>query len=104
MSNAKWMLQRVTRRSATCAHVSEVRAVERRSEGCEECEAVGDTWVHLRMCLTCGRVGCCDSSKNRHAHRHADAEGHPIARSVELGEDWSWCFVDEWLVDVAVPA
>lgn len=102
MSNVRWMLQRVTGRATTCAHLSAVRPVERRSEGCEKCLAIGDTWVHLRMCLSCGRVGCCDSSRNRHAHRHADVDGHPIARSVEPGEDWAWCFVDEQLIDVSV--
>jgi uncharacterized UBP type Zn finger protein len=100
LSNAKWVLQRITGRSRTCSHVSAVRDVDRRSEGCEQCLAIGDTWVHLRMCLTCGQVGCCDSSKNRHAHRHADTVGHPIARSVEPGEDWAWCFIDEILVGV----
>lgn len=100
VSNAKWVLQRITGRSPACAHRSEVRDVERRSEGCAECLALGDAWVHLRMCLSCGQVGCCDSSKNRHAHRHADAQRHPIARSAEPGEDWAWCFVDETLVDV----
>jgi uncharacterized UBP type Zn finger protein len=100
LSNAKWVLQRITGRSPTCSHVSAVRDVDRRSEGCEQCLAIGDAWVHLRMCLTCGQVGCCDSSKNRHAHRHADTVGHPIARSVEPGEDWAWCFIDETLVDL----
>jgi uncharacterized UBP type Zn finger protein len=100
VSNAKWVLQRITGRSPTCSHVSAVRDVVRRSEGCEQCLAIGDAWVHLRMCLTCGQVGCCDSSKNRHAHRHADTVGHPIARSVEPGEDWAWCFIDETRVGV----
>ena len=102
VSNARFAMQRLSGRSATCPHVSEVRAVERRSQGCAECVKLGDTWVHLRMCRTCGEVGCCDSSKNKHAHRHADEVGHPIASSVEPGEDWSWCFVDEMLVDVAL--
>jgi uncharacterized UBP type Zn finger protein len=56
---------------------------------------MGDRWVHLRMCLSCGEVGCCDSSKNKHARKHSGEVGHPIARSVEPGEDWWWCFVDE---------
>jgi hypothetical protein len=100
LSNAKWLVQRITGRSAACAHLSAVRDVQQRSTGCEQCLAMGDSWVHLRTCLTCGQVGCCDSSKNRHAHRHADAAGHPIAGSAEPGEDWAWCFVDEILVDV----
>ena len=72
--------------------------VEPSAEGCEECLQMGDTWMHLRECLICGHVGCCDSSKNKHAHRHADEAGHPIVRSFEPGEDWRWCFVDEVLV------
>ena len=63
--------------------------------GCEECLRIGGTWVHLRMCTTCARIGCCDSSPNRHASRHARADGHPVLRSAEPGEDWSWCVIDE---------
>jgi Zn-finger in ubiquitin-hydrolases and other protein/MalK OB fold domain len=63
--------------------------------GCEECLKTGSWWVHLRMCQTCGRIGCCDSSPNRHASRHAHHDHHPIARSVEPGEDWSWCYLDQ---------
>jgi hypothetical protein len=63
--------------------------------GCEDCLAVGGQWLHLRVCRTCGRIGCCDSSPNRHASKHARAVSHPIMTSVEPGEDWSWCFVDE---------
>ncbi len=83
-----------------CEHVREIRDVEPDStEGCSECLAAGDTWVHLRMCLSCGHVGCCDSSKNRHARRHFHATHHPIVRSAEPGEDWMWCWVDEDFVD-----
>ena len=83
--------------SATCTHLDQIRVVERPGEieGCEECLAIGGRWVHLRMCQTCGRIGCCDSSPNRHASRHAQAAGHPVLRSVEPGEDWSWCAIDE---------
>jgi membrane protein DedA with SNARE-associated domain/rhodanese-related sulfurtransferase len=70
-----------------------------RSEGCEECVATGDRWTHLRVCLTCGHVGCCDDSKNRHASRHFDLTGHPVIRSIEAGEDWKWCYVDSNYVD-----
>lgn len=65
------------------------------TEGCPECIAAGDSWTHLRMCMSCGHVGCCDDSRNRHASKHAKASGHPIMRSLEPGEDWMWCFVDE---------
>ena len=56
---------------------------------------MGDTWVHLRLCRTCGHVGCCDDSKNKHATKHFKAIGHPIITSLEPGEDWSWCYVDQ---------
>ncbi|HEV2811863.1 MAG TPA: UBP-type zinc finger domain-containing protein [Solirubrobacteraceae bacterium] len=83
--------------SESCTHVDQIRVVERpeRIEGCQDCLAIGAWWVHLRMCQICGRIGCCDSSPNRHATKHAHARSHPIMRSVEPGEDWSWCFVDE---------
>jgi uncharacterized UBP type Zn finger protein len=64
-------------------------------EGCEECLEIGGSWVHLRMCLTCGKVGCCDSSPNRHASAHFKEDGHPLVRSAEPGEDWVWCYVDQ---------
>ena len=66
--------------------------------GCEECLRLGTPWVHLRQCLTCGVVGCCDSSPMRHAHAHAAATGHVIVRSAEPGEDWRWCYADEQFV------
>lgn len=62
---------------------------------CEDCIKTGDSWVHLRVCLACGHVGCCDSSKNKHATKHFHATGHPIVQSIEPGEDWRWCYVDE---------
>lgn len=99
VTNLKWAVQRVTGRREACPHLSAVTDVERRSDGCEQCLATGDSWAALRMCLTCGQVGCCDSSKNRHARRHAAAAGHPIARSAEPGQRWAWCYVDETMVD-----
>jgi hypothetical protein len=85
--------------SPTCTHLDqvEVREVPARTEvaGCEECLQMGGRWVHLRICRTCGKVGCCDSSPNRHASAHAAHASHAIASSIEPGEDWSWCFVDE---------
>lgn len=81
----------------SCSHLDSVRvtALPEPIAGCEECLATGDRWLHLRMCTTCGQIGCCDSSPNRHASRHARDRDHPIARSAEPGEDWSWCYVDE---------
>jgi len=81
----------------TCTHLDHVRITElpEAVDGCEDCLAVGDGWVHLRICLECGHVGCCDSSPNRHATAHARGTAHPIIRSLEPGEDWSWCYADE---------
>jgi uncharacterized UBP type Zn finger protein len=81
-----------------CTHLSAIRDVKPHSRGCEDCLKIGDTWVHLRLCLTCGHVGCCDSSKNKHASKHWAAVGHPIVRSFERGEDWRWCYPDEEFV------
>ena len=81
--------------SDQCTHLNLVKTSEPTGEGCEECLAMGDTWVHLRLCRTCGHVGCCDSSRNKHATKHFHATRHPIMTSLERGEDWSWCFIDE---------
>ena len=78
-----------------CEHVQDLVAVRPRSAGCEECLKIGSPWVHLRLCLTCGHVGCCDSSPNRHATRHFRKEQHPVVASFEPGERWAWCYVDE---------
>lgn len=79
----------------TCRHRDLVTDVSPRSAGCEECLRMGDTWVHLRLCLVCGHVGCCDSSKNKHATAHYRATGHPLVASLERGEHWAWCYADE---------
>jgi hypothetical protein len=80
---------------AQCEHQNMIREVEAKGTGCEGCLPLGDRWVHLRLCLTCGHIGCCDSSPNKHARRHAEASLHPIVRSFEAGEDWRWCYEDE---------
>lgn len=83
-----------------CEHVRNSREdIAPRTAGCEECLQSGDTWVHLRECLSCGHVGCCDASKNRHASRHFASTQHPVIRSVERGESWRWCYLDKLLVD-----
>lgn len=79
----------------SCSHRGLIMDVEPRTAGCEECLRSGGRWVHLRMCRICGHVGCCDSSPGRHATAHFHETGHPIARSIEPGESWSWCYVDE---------
>ena len=81
--------------SEACSHLDQVRHPSPRTDGCEECLQMGDLWVHLRLCETCGHVGCCDSSKNRHATKHFHKTQHAIMRSIEPGEDWGWCYVDE---------
>jgi uncharacterized UBP type Zn finger protein len=78
-----------------CSHLDTIRDVTPSAAGCEECLKTGDTWVHLRLCLACGHVGCCDNSPNRHATKHYRATGHPIIQSFEKGEDWIWCYEDK---------
>ncbi len=78
-----------------CTHLDQVLTARPNSKGCEECLASGDSWLHLRLCRTCGHLGCCDDSKNKHATKHFHATGHPIITSWEPGEYWSWCFIDE---------
>ena len=82
-----------------CTHFHEIVTRDANTDGCEECLQTGDTWVHLRVCLTCGHVGCCDDSKNKHATRHFHATGHPVIRSKEPGETWGWCYVDRIVKD-----
>lgn len=86
--------------AARCTHLDQVRILDPPGDvaGCEECLRTGGRWVHLRMCQTCGKVGCCDSSPNRHATAHAHATGHPVVRSFEPGEAWWWCYPDEVFV------
>lgn len=100
-SNLKFAFQRLRGSTERCTHTDQIRNVSPTSEGCEQCIALGDTWVHLRTCMTCGQVGCCDSSKNKHAHKHAGEASHPIARSKEPGEEWMWCYVDDTIVQDA---
>ncbi|HEY1265329.1 MAG TPA: UBP-type zinc finger domain-containing protein [Terriglobales bacterium] len=78
-----------------CTHLDQIKFQTTTKRACEECLKMGDTWVHLRMCLICGQVGCCDSSKNKHATRHFHHSKHPLVRSIEPGEGWVWCYVDE---------
>ena len=91
-------LETTSEEAEACDHVEGLRPVVPRTSGCEECLAIGDRWVHLRVCMSCGQVGCCDSSKNRHATRHHRATGHPIVRSMEPGEVWGWCYADQMML------
>lgn len=78
-----------------CEHMDEITDAAPSADGCEDCLATGDRWVHLRRCTSCGHVGCCDSSPNRHATGHAAASEHHVVQSFEPGEDWLWCYADE---------
>lgn len=80
---------------ATCAHIDAAKDATASTKGCAECEPIGQAWVSLRMCLTCGHVGCCDSSIGKHATAHYHGTSHPVMRSVEPGQNWKWCYVDE---------
>jgi uncharacterized UBP type Zn finger protein len=85
-----------------CKHLAQVLDVTARTpDGCEECLETGDEWVHLRLCLECGHVGCCDDSPNRHATKHFHGTKHPIMRSFEPGEDWGFCYVDQIMFEPA---
>jgi uncharacterized UBP type Zn finger protein len=78
-----------------CKHLDRIKFTKTEKDYCEDCVKTDDTWVHLRMCLTCGHVGCCDSSKNKHATKHFHHTNHPLIRSLESDENWVWCYVDE---------
>ena len=81
-----------------CTHLDRILTTVPDKRVCEDCIKTGDSWVHLRMCLECGHVGCCDSSKNKHATRHFRHSGHPMMRSIEPGEGWVWCYIDRAVV------
>ncbi len=80
-----------------CKHTNQIAFTETKTHVCEECVKMGDRWVHLRLCLECGHVGCCDSSKNKHATKHFHGSKHPLIRSIEPGEAWVWCYVDDMM-------
>ena len=84
--------------SKGCAHIDEIQDVTPSAEGCGKCLEMGDTWVNLRLCLICGHVGCCDSSKNKHATKHFHETQHPMIVSFQPNEDWLWCYHDEVVV------
>jgi uncharacterized UBP type Zn finger protein len=86
-----------------CTHLDTVKVTELPPavDGCEECLRIGSPWCHLRICLACGHVGCCDSSPNKHASKHFLATTHPLVKSLEPGENWLWCYVDEVALEPA---
>jgi uncharacterized UBP type Zn finger protein len=83
-----------------CTHLNRVQVTSTDKYVCEDCIKTGDDWVHLRLCLSCGHVGCCDSSKNKHATKHFRSSEHPLVRSIEPGEDWAWCYLDQTMLEV----
>ena len=87
----------------TCTHIGQIKPVAPGTAGCEECLQIGQRWVHLRLCLTCGHVGCCDSSIGKHATKHFHRTQHPVMRSLEPGESWAWCYVDNVGFELAEP-
>jgi uncharacterized UBP type Zn finger protein len=85
--------------AAHCTHLNQIKVKHTDIKVCAECVKLGDTWVHLRLCMECGNVACCDSSKNKHATKHFHATKHAIMRSIEPGENWGWCYIDEIELD-----
>lgn len=84
-----------------CSHADEINNVKpSTTEGCEECLKISSTWVNLRMCMICGKVGCCDSSPNTHATKHFEETGHKIIRSFQPGENWYWCYIDNQVFEL----
>jgi len=88
--------------STACTHLGQIRKVKPSANGCEDCLKIGGRWVHLRLCKSCGHVGCCDSSPNKHASKHFRTSGHAIVQSFERGEAWGWCYADEVEIDPAL--
>ena len=84
-----------------CSHLNEAvgKKTQPRTKGCEECLKTGDSWVHLRLCVTCGHVGCCDDSTNKHASAHFHSTNHPVIKSLEPGEKWLYCYVDDQVAE-----
>ncbi|HSK92349.1 MAG TPA: UBP-type zinc finger domain-containing protein [Euzebyales bacterium] len=87
-----------------CTHLDTIQHVRPSAQGCEDCLRAGDTWVHLRICLACGYVGCCDDSPNTHARDHFHGDGHPVIQTFEPHENWLWCYADELLMQPRQPA
>lgn len=85
----------MTTQPKTCAHLAQIQKVTPSAQGCEDCLKMGGRWVHLRICLICGHVGCCDNSPNKHATQHYHATSHPLIQSIEPGEHWLWCYPDQ---------
>src|SRR5207247_9504781 len=97
-TGARWNAGKDDRRHAMtkkCSHLNQIKSVPPSADGCEDCLKTGDRWVQLRLCLTCGHVGCCDSSQNKHATKHFQALRHPIIQAFKAKENWKWCYIDQ---------
>jgi len=102
----EWLLRLLFTRKLKekqCSHLHLIKVVEPDHRTCEECVALGDSWPNLRMCLICGYVGCCDTSKNKHMKQHVASTGHPLIRTIEHGEGWIWCYKDDALISADSP-
>src|ERR1700733_10197377 len=95
------LIGKIGRLQVRCSHTHQIRTVTPSALGCEECLRMGSSWVHLRLCRSCGHVGCCDDSPNRHARRHFEATGHPIIEGYDPPEGWGWCYIDDIEVELA---
>lgn len=84
----------------SCEHLAEIKVVSPSADGCEDCLKIGGRWLHLRLCLSCGYVGCCDSSPNKHATKHFHATNHPVVKSFEPGETWGYCYIDDMFYEI----
>ena len=82
-----------------CKHFKDLKKVKPTAEGCVDCLKTGDNWVHLRLCLICANVGCCDNSKNKHATKHFKSTKHPLIKSLEPGDEWIWCYTDKLFLE-----
>jgi uncharacterized UBP type Zn finger protein len=102
----EWLIKLIFTRQLkekTCSHLDLIKVREPTTNVCEECTTLGDTWPSLRMCLVCGYVGCCDTSKNKHMKKHVEETGHPLIRSIAHGEGWIWCYEDEAFLSAESP-
>jgi uncharacterized UBP type Zn finger protein len=102
----EWLIKLIYTRQLkerSCAHLDLIKVRKPSANRCEECIALGDTWPNLRMCLVCGYVGCCDTSKNKHMKKHVGSTGHPLIRTIEPGEGWIWCYEDNAFLSADSP-
>ena len=95
----RWLIKMKSKKIRNCGHLDQIKKVKPNAKGCFDCLKTGDEWVHLRICLTCGNVGCCNDSKNKHATKHFLKTNHPVIKSFEPGEDWVFCYLDDLFIE-----